>query len=75
MHLYLQFENGKIHGEGTDYVGPWTASGSIHGPFHIWPRSMGDMNELYLTEDLTVPTDKVDFSFAMAEEEDSLVSV
>ena len=27
MHLYLAFVNGKITGEGTDYVGPWTASG------------------------------------------------
>ena len=27
------------------------------------------MNELYLTEDLTVPTDQVDFSLAMAEED------
>ena len=107
MHLYLCFENGTITGEGTDYVGPWTAAGSydadsgvcswikqyvgkhqvfyggqcgpkgimgewtisgLHGPFHIWPRSMGDVNELYLTEDLTVPADEVDFSLAMAEE-------
>jgi len=28
MHLYLKFEDGKISGEGTDYVGPWVASGS-----------------------------------------------
>ena len=28
MHLYLKFEDGRIHGEGTDYVGPWVASGS-----------------------------------------------
>jgi hypothetical protein len=109
MHLYLQFEDGKVSGEGTDYVGPWTAageydsqtgvcswvksylgkhrvfyggtcgskgivgewsiSGGLNGPFHIWPRTMGDMNELYLTEDLTVPTDQVDFSLAMAEED------
>ena len=24
LHLYLQFQDGKISGEGTDYVGPWT---------------------------------------------------
>ena len=28
MHLYMSFEDGNIKGEGTDYVGPWTASGS-----------------------------------------------
>ena len=28
MHLYLRFEDGKISGEGTDYVGPWVASGT-----------------------------------------------
>ena len=30
MHLYLKFENGEIKGEGTDYVGPWAASGSYN---------------------------------------------
>lgn len=30
MHLYLEFaENGSIAGEGTDYVGPWQASGKF----------------------------------------------
>lgn len=28
MHLYLAFEDGKIRGEGTDYVGPWVANGT-----------------------------------------------
>ena len=28
MHLYLEFENQQIKGEGTDYVGPWTLLGS-----------------------------------------------
>ena len=28
MHLYLSFDNGKIKGEGTDYVGPWVAQGT-----------------------------------------------
>lgn len=94
MHLYLNFENGSITGEGTDYVGPWNISGTydpktgqcqwtkqylgkhkveyqglagetgiqgewtisyVSGPFHIWPRSMGYLNELYLQEDLQVP--------------------
>jgi len=27
MHLYMSFSDGKIKGEGTDYVGPWVASG------------------------------------------------
>ena len=49
-------------------MGEWTISG-LNGAFHIWPRTMGDMNELYLTEDLTVPVDEVDFSLAMAEED------
>jgi hypothetical protein len=30
MHLYLEFaDNGAIAGEGTDYVGPWQASGTF----------------------------------------------
>ncbi len=28
MHLYLAFTDGKITGEGTDYIGPWNASGT-----------------------------------------------
>lgn len=108
MHLYLSFETGKVVGEGTDYVGPWSASGNydvqsgvctwvkqyvgkhqvhyrglvgkngiqgqwkisfVSGEFHIWPKSMGYLNELYMHEDLTqaeptvqlgtVPTDSV----------------
>ena len=90
MHLYLKFEDGKISGEGTDYVGPWVANGAYDessgkcdwtkqyvgqhsvkyqgvcnengiqgnwtiyttGPFHIWPRTHGHLNELYLREEL-----------------------
>ncbi len=28
MHLYLAFADGKIKGEGTDYVAPWICRGS-----------------------------------------------
>ncbi len=28
MHLYLNFCNGTISGEGTDYVGPWHVTGT-----------------------------------------------
>lgn len=28
MHLFLSFEGGTIRGEGTDYVGPWVATGT-----------------------------------------------
>jgi hypothetical protein len=28
MHLYINFSDGKIQGEGTDYVGPWVIQGS-----------------------------------------------
>ena len=28
MHLYMSYENNEIKGEGTDYVGPWVATGS-----------------------------------------------
>lgn len=28
MHLYLEFAEGVIKGEGTDFVGPWIAKGS-----------------------------------------------
>lgn len=27
MHQYLEFADGKLKGEGTDYVGPWTLAG------------------------------------------------
>lgn len=30
MHLYLQFSNGQMTGEGTDYVGPWTIAGTYN---------------------------------------------
>ena len=92
MHMYLSFEQGQIKGEGTDYVGPWTATGNYDpesgicswtkryvgkhtvdyrgtcgqdgiqgqwqinyfstGQFHIWPVGMGNLDELYLQEDL-----------------------
>lgn len=90
MHLYLSFEQGRIKGEGTDYVGPWVAAGTYDestgrcrwtkqyvgqhqvsyegrctengiqgswtifssGPFHIWPKTHGHFNELYLREEL-----------------------
>lgn len=94
MHLYMTFTEGKIKGEGTDYVGPWVANGTydldsgkcewvkqylgkhtvsyqgqlgdqgimgqwqiqyLTGEFHIWPKSMHNLNELYLTEDMTEP--------------------
>ena len=28
MSMYLAFADGRINGEGTDYVGPWVATGS-----------------------------------------------
>lgn len=28
MSMYLEFSEGRINGEGTDYVGPWVATGS-----------------------------------------------
>jgi hypothetical protein len=28
MHLYLSFSDNSVRGEGADYVGPWTISGS-----------------------------------------------
>jgi hypothetical protein len=94
MHLYMSFTDGKIKGEGTDYVGPWVANGEydletgacawvkqylqkhqVHytgqlgengimghwnighvvGEFHIWPRGMSNLNELYLADDLQEP--------------------
>lgn len=27
MHLYMSFKDGRVTGEGTDYVGPWVARG------------------------------------------------
>lgn len=98
MHLYLDFGNagagqsGRLHGEGTDYVGPWTLTGSFDtgdgsvqwvkryvgrhsvrytgqagqhgivgrwsistlssGPFQIWPRCWGELDEHYLSEEI-----------------------
>ncbi len=92
MHLYLEFDENQIKGEGTDYVGPWVLRGSydsdssecewvkqymgrhkvtyrgkltsngivgewviaglLRGPFHIWPKRMTHLNEMYMTEDL-----------------------
>lgn len=28
MHLYMNFQQGEISGEGTDYVGPWVITGT-----------------------------------------------
>ena len=92
MHLYINFENGVISGEGTDYVGPWVIKGTydlshavcewtkhyqgkhnvayrgkitddgirgvwnirrwLNGPFHIWPRTRHDLQQLYLQQEL-----------------------
>ena len=97
MHLYLEFSNQTIKGEGTDYVGPWVASGKysldtgscswvkkylgkhevhyqgtvsqngitgqwsigsyLRDQFHIWPKSLTHFNEMYLNEELTVPSE------------------
>ncbi len=35
-------------------MGQWQI-GFISGEFHIWPRSMSHLNELYLADDLTLP--------------------
>lgn len=98
MHLYMSFENGQINAEGTDYVGPWIATGSYdldqrrclwekqylgkhrvvysgeitqngimgnweilftNGPFHIWPKGLTELNELYLREELTEPSPSI----------------
>ncbi len=98
MHLYLSFANGQIQGEGTDYVGPWVASGNydldsgicqwvkkyigkhhvvyagqvtengiqgqweisfIRGPFHIWPKGLSQLTELYLRTELTEPAPSI----------------
>ena len=31
MHQYLEFNDGELKGEGTDYVGPWT----LHGKYDL----------------------------------------
>jgi len=98
MHLYMSFENRQIKGEGTDYVGPWVASGNYDlnsgqcrwekkyvgkhsvvysgritesgiqgeweisfrtGPFHIWPKRLNHLNELYLRDELTEPSPSI----------------
>lgn len=92
MHLYINFVDGRIEGEGTDYVGPWVIQGSYdlknkvcqwtkqyqgrhrveyqgkitrdgiqgrwdirnwnNGPFHIWPRTRMDLQNLYMKDEL-----------------------
>lgn len=43
MHLYLEFKDGSIRGEGTDYVGPWVLEGSYEdsGRCHWTKKYMG----------------------------------
>ena len=107
MHLYMSFDDGKIKGEGTDYVGPWVAEGTyelesgkcnwvkqylgkhqvvyqgqvsdqgimgqwnisyLKGEFHIWPKGMSHLNELYLTEDLSQPAPSIQLGPALADD-------
>ena len=35
MHQYLEFNDGELKGEGTDYVGPWTLQGKYDLSKHI----------------------------------------
>ena len=107
MHLYLSFEGGQIKGEGTDYVGPWVATGTydldsgqchwtkqylgkhqviysgqcgqagiqghweisfLSGPFHIWPKGMSQLDELYLRSEIDgVPMGATDRSVSATE--------
>ncbi len=108
MHLYMSFQDGKIKGEGTDYVGPWVAHGDydtetgicswvkqylqkhsvtysgrigengitgqweisyVTGEFHIWPKGMNNLNELYLHEDLTQPAPSVELGTVPADDD------
>jgi len=112
MHLYINFHNSRIQGEGTDYVGPWIIDGSYdldnqvcqwtkqyqgkhrvdyqgkvtengiqgvwnirnwnNGPFHIWPNSRLDLQNLYMKDELdandpsillgTAPIDRTDIA-------------
>lgn len=112
MHLYLSFENGRIRGEGTDYVGPWTASGTyaaengvctwvkqylgkhqvkydgiagehgiqgewtigyVTGQFHIWPKSMSYLNEMYLQEEFDYPIPSIPLGGVPVPSEDRFV--
>ena len=111
MHLYLSFADGKIKGEGTDYVGPWVAHGDYEtkaglcswvkqyvgkhqviytgkigdngilghweitpntGEFHIWPQGMTNLDELYLTDDLTLPGPTIQLGTELVDEFASL---
>ena len=107
MHLYMSFTDGKIKGEGTDYVGPWVAHGEydletgicswvkqyigkhqviyhgkigengimghweisfITGEFHIWPKGMNNLNELYMEDDLSQPSPTTQLGSGMADD-------
>lgn len=112
MHLYMSFADGKISGEGTDYVGPWIAHGDydlksglcswvkqyigkhrvsysgkigengilghweisfIAGDFHIWPKGMNNLNELYWADDLSQPSPTIQLGSGQVDEFSSLV--
>ena len=107
MHLYMSFADGKIKGEGTDYVGPWVSQGDydlstgicswvkqyigkhqvvysgkigpngimghweisfITGQFHIWPKGMNNLNELYMADDLTQPSPTIQLGSGLNDE-------
>lgn len=39
-------------------TGEWTiGSGWLTGPFHIWPRAWGELDEVYLAEELRGPAE------------------
>ena len=112
MHLYMSFADGKIKGEGTDYVGPWVLQGEydldsgncswikqylgkhqvvysgkigengimghweisfITGEFHIWPKSMSNLNELYLADDLSQSSPSIQLGSGIVDEFSSLL--
>ncbi len=92
--MFMQFEDGSIKGEGTDYVGAWHIQGSfdenslqanwvkqylgkhrvsysgkiteqgirgewaingyLAGPFHIWPKSLRQIEHYYIENELDI---------------------
>ena len=42
----------------TGIQGNWEIT-FVSGPFHIWPKRMNHLNEMYLQEDLSEPTPSV----------------
>jgi hypothetical protein len=57
--------SGKIGQNGI--MGHWEIS-SITGQFHIWPKAMNNLNELYMADDLEQPFPTIQLGSGLVDE-------